>query len=124
MGLPVARGGALLTPALAAQDYEAYCIDIFFCTEMNAAEWAEQCQGLGCELSAGVDQPAFESLFLEYGRYVPAPPPPQALLRMADQARARLPASPPDLLAPLGTLSRTTRSSSRCRRFESGTAQA
>ena len=75
MGLPVARGGALLTPALAAQDYEAYCIDIFFCTEMNAAEWAEQCQGLGCELSAGVDQPAFESLFLEYGRYVPAPPP-------------------------------------------------
>ena len=76
VGLPVARGGALLTPALAAQDYEAYCIDIFFCTEMNAAEWAEQCQGLGCELSAGVDQPAFESLFLEYGRYVPAPSPP------------------------------------------------
>ena len=72
-GLPVARGGALLTPALAAQDYEAYCIDIFFCTEMNAAEWAEQCQGLGCELSAGVDQPAFESLFLEYGRYAPSP---------------------------------------------------
>ena len=68
-GLPVARGGALLTPALAAQDYEAYCVDIFFCTEMNAAEWAEQCQGLGCELSAGVDQPAFESLFLEYGRF-------------------------------------------------------
>eukprot|EP01045_Picozoa_sp_COSAG04_P056521 COSAG04_NODE_26436_length_295_cov_0.372449_1_plen_72_part_01 len=32
--------------------------------------------GRGIIITAGVDQPAFESLFLEYGRYAPAPPPP------------------------------------------------
>ena len=39
---------------------------------MTAAEWAEQCQGLGCDMNQGVDFAAFESLFLEYGRDVVA----------------------------------------------------
>jgi hypothetical protein len=51
----------------AFQDYEAFCIDVYFSTELNAAEWAEQCQGLGCDMSQGVDFEAFESLFREYG---------------------------------------------------------
>ena len=40
---------------------------MYFSTELNAAEWAEQCQGLGCDMSQGVDFEAFKSLFLEYG---------------------------------------------------------
>ena len=40
---------------------------MYFSTELNAAEWAEQCQGLGCDMSQGVSFAAFESLFLEYG---------------------------------------------------------
>ena len=64
------------------QDYEKFCIDVYFSIELNAAEWAEQCQGLGCDMSQGVDFEAFESLFLEYGaRSAPAASDPSICLQ-------------------------------------------
>ena len=73
------------------QDYEAFCIDVYFCLELNAAEWAEQCQGLGCDMSQGIDFDAFESLFLEYGAWPTAPDQPasQPMTRRVAVIRSR-----------------------------------
>ena len=54
------------------KDYDAFCRDIYFTLELSEAEYAEQCKGLGCELSAGVDAKAFETLYTEFGRDVVA----------------------------------------------------
>ena len=50
------------------KDYESFCVDIWYSLELSGAEYAEQCKGLGCELSVGIDVVAFEALYTEFGR--------------------------------------------------------
>ena len=68
------------------KDYDAFCRDIYFTLELSEAEYAEQCKGLGCDLSAGIDAKAFETLYSDHGRDVVAD---YALIFPIDQFRKK-----------------------------------
>jgi hypothetical protein len=57
---------------LRQKEYEAYCIDVYFCLELSNDEWNEQCNGLGVKPSEGIDFATFTQLYSDFGRDVVA----------------------------------------------------